>query len=103
MTRASSNPSDPILIAGAAATLAALVCAAPVGAVVLPPPVVQAPNSTSTDAPRASMRIFRMGPPTLSRLEELPGDGRPTLAHNRFGHRERLVLAGGAPGRPRRG
>src|SRR4051812_7109092 len=44
MTRASSKPSDPILIAG-----------------LLPPPVVQAPNSTSIDAPRASMRVSRMG------------------------------------------
>jgi hypothetical protein len=39
----------------------------------LPPPAVQAPNSTSNDAPRASTRVFRMG---RSSCDPAPGRRR---------------------------
>src|SRR5574340_1207300 len=67
------------------------------GPLLPPPPVVQAPASTSSDAPRASMRRIRMGLSFCSAPDLSAGCGLATLAS-----RPGTVLSGSGRGRPGR-
>src|SRR3954464_4293024 len=77
MTRASSKPTEPILTVG----LAPPVPLEPLDAAgeLLPPPVEQAPTSTSTDAPRASTRDNRIWvfPPEFLPAHRTRSTGQP--------------------------